>query len=268
MPEIKWMEWLIGFAVMLQTLEMLQLHRSFGAGGIWTWQSVRREYESIPKLLVRALDFAMGEREFLILLGLRLAGSIVAPLFPELTFIWGLLWLSTIVIALRWRGTFNGGSDYMTLLVLGVITLSHATDSWIPILTNVCVGYVGLQVALSFFVAGIVKIRQRKWRTGEALAGFLSSDFYEVPLWIRDWADIKKNGFLIRSMSWFIMLFECFFPVILLSPVVCGFGIGLALIFQLINVYVFGLNRFVWAWAAAYPALYVLSLALESGRVR
>jgi hypothetical protein len=40
---------------------------------------------------------------------------------------------------------------------------------------------------------------------------------------------------------------------------VCVAIVAVALAFHIANVYVFGLNRFVWAWAATYPALYFCS---------
>ena len=38
---------------------------------------------------------------------------------------------------------------------------------------------------------------------------------------------------------------------------------GVALGFHLANVYAFGLNRFLFAWLAAYPALYYCSSLLH-----
>jgi hypothetical protein len=246
-----WMEKLIAWAVALQTLELLQIRSSFGAEGIWSWQVVRREFSQMPRMMRASLDTLLGDRGFLILLGARLPCALAAVLSPH-PLLWGFLLLSTILISVRWRGTFNGGSDYMTLIVLMAVTVSHIWQDH-PRVQMGCLWYVALQTCLSFFVAGTVKLKKREWRDGTALRGFLASSYYGAPGTL---GTLTRRPGLMRLAAWAALTFECAFPLSLVDPRICAGMIALAALFQLANVYAFGLNRFFWAWAAAYPALY------------
>jgi len=193
----------------------------------------------------------LNNRNFIWFLWARLVFALVVIVFPN-PILWAALCLGTLLIAMRWRGTFNGGSDYMTLIVVAAVfvarSLGENDERWV----TVSLGYVAFQVCLSFFIAGIAKLRRKKWRNGEALLGFLNSKYYGVP------ARMRPSGSKVLAVpaSWFLILFECFFPIALFDPKLCLGMIVLAILFQLINAFVFGLNRFVWAWLAAYPALY------------
>ena len=57
------------------------------------------------------------------------------------------------------------------------------------------------------------------------------------------------------SMGWAVMVFELVFPLALFSQPALFIALGLAMLFHLANAYFFGLNRFVFAWLAAYPSL-------------
>ena len=250
-----WMERLIAIALILQTLEFFQIRKSFSSDGIWTWVLIRREFSGLPHFLLRIMDGLLSDRNFLVFLVFRTILSFAALYFHH-PLIWGFLWLSTLLISVRWRGTFNGGSDYMTLIVLGAAFIGRAAGDlhyrWI----GVALGYVGLQTCLSFFVAGVVKLRKEEWRSGKALAGFIESSHYGASPWLQSQFQAFSHPIQLKVLSWGIILFECTFPLGVLNPSVCRFMILGGLFFQLMNTYVLGLNRFFWAWAAAYPAFF------------
>ena len=252
------MQRLVAAAIVLQTLELLAIRSSFREDGVWAWSVLRREYRGWPLFLRLPLDLVLGDRGFLGLLVLRLLSAVLAP-FWDCAGIWAFQWLSTVLVCMRWRGTFNGGSDYMTLIVLSAVTVGSAVSEAHPRWAMICGGYVAIQVCLSFFVAGMAKLGREEWRSGRALSGFLASNHYGVPVFLQ--GRIQGRG--AQVASWLMMAFECLFPLALLDPRVCVVMIGLALLFQLVNAFVFGLNRFVWAWGAAYPALYWLSVYLS-----
>jgi hypothetical protein len=240
-----WLRRIISVAVILQTSELFQVREAFGPRGIWRWTIVRDELIGFPRTLRWLFDRFLGDREFLFVLVLRLMGAVTALFYPHDVLFWFLL-LSTVLIALRWRGTFNGGSDYMTIVVL--MGACGGSKPWLA--------YVSIQLCLSYFVAGVVKLKSRNWRTGKALAGFLGASNYDVPKLLQKAGG--RRGLSVTA-SWGLMAFECSFPLALVSREFCAVYIGLSLIFHLGNVYAFGLNRFLFAWAAGYPALYWLS---------
>ena len=70
-----------------------------------------------------------------------------------------------------------------------------------------------------------------------------------------------EHARIAQLSSLTVLALECCFPVVLLSPTLCMIVLPVMLIFHLGNAWLFGLNRFVFAWLAAYPALVYCSLA-------
>jgi hypothetical protein len=249
-----WIERLVAVAVLLQTIEYFQIRRVASRSGIWSWPVLREAFKEFPQAVRRVLDVLLDYPGFMALLGVRFACAVLTFAYPQPVFSLG-LFLTTVLICLRWRGTFNGGSDYMTLIVLGGLCVGTFFGQY-PAVAAGALWYVGLQVCLSYFVAGLVKLRAGNWRSGRALSGFLSSSNYAVPGLVRY---ALSQPLLAAGVSWGVILFECSFPLVLLSPHLCAAYIGLALAFHLAIAYLFGLNRFLFAWGAAYPALYYCS---------
>ena len=251
---LTWIEKLISIAIIFQTIELLQIKKVITNKGIWTWNIIKEEFEIFPKFIQRTLDIAMKYPNFLVVLYIRLVSAFtllfISHQIPIL-----LLLISTFLILLRWRGTFNGGSDYMTLIILTGITVASFFKSTYPIQLG-CLWYIGLQACLSYFISGVVKIKGSNWRSGKALKAFLKSSNYDQSTFIDQ---LFNNKALVFTASWAVILLECLFPIALLDPLLCLAFISIAFIFHIGNFYVFGLNRFVFAWLASYPALYYCS---------
>jgi len=56
-------------------------------------------------------------------------------------------------------------------------------------------------------------------------------------------------------MSWGVILFELLFPLALLSQMAVLAGLAVAFGFHIANFVLFGFNRFVWVWLAAFPSV-------------
>lgn len=162
----------------------------------------------------------------------------------------GLLLVVSVAAITHYRGPYNGGSDRMRLLVLGCLWLSHLAPSqaW----QHIFFGYLAVQVLLSYVVAGVVKLVNPEWRDGRALRDVFSFSVYPVSESLRTWAG-QPSALLVAS--WAIMLVEVAFPLALAHVMALQVALGLALAFHIGNACLFGLNRFVWAWIAAYPSL-------------
>jgi hypothetical protein len=187
---------MLAFALTLQSLELLTL-----------WPRLRKIWRF--------------SRAFQAMLWLRLAASLLLFFTAPQALIWFLL-LTTIYTAMRFGGTLNGGSDYMT-----VVVLSSKLVPWGEV-------YLAVQLTLSYFVAGLVKVRQKEWRDGSALTTLTG-----LPAW----------------MARPVLLWECTFPVVWLNHNLCLIYLAIGLVFHLVNARVLGLNRFFWIWLAAYPSL-------------
>lgn len=175
---------------------------------------------------------------------------------------WVLIALSlhSLVILHRFAGPYNGGSDRMGLLVLYCLCLAEVLPEGIG--REAAFGYLAVQVVLSYFISGQVKIINPEWRNGRALRDVFSFSAYPVSESLRALANRPR---LLWSMSWGVMLFEVFFPLSLLNPVTLIAALALAAAFHLSNACVFGLNRFLWFWIAAYPSILWLQTRLMHG---
>ena len=166
----------------------------------------------------------------------------------------------SILILHRFEGPYNGGADRMGLLVLFCLTLAE----WLPRENwkELAFGYLGLQLTLSYFISGWVKIRNPDWRTGRALRDVFAFSAYPVAENMRALADRKT---LLLVGSWLVITCELLFPFSLISYITLIPFLVLAASFHLSNAMVFGLNRFFPAWIAAYPAILWLQARIIGG---
>lgn len=240
---------LMGFAVALQSLEFIKMRESITETGIWRWSELRSEYLFLPKRIQKALDWVMTDKRFIEMMAIRFTAAIVALIYPYFLFIYCILFFTTFLITLRWRGSFNGGSDYLTLIML----LCLCVGSLHPLLAKAALWYITLQVISSYFLAGLYKVKQTKWRLGTAVYGFVSSPNYKTPRFI---VEKSKNPAYAQTLAWAVILFELAFPLVLTAPILTKFFLLAGVLFHLGNFMTFGLNRFFWVWCASYPAIY------------
>jgi len=111
-----------------------------------------------------------------------------------------------LFILKRFQGPYNGGSDRMSLLILCCLSLVlfMPTTQW----KEYVFGYLALQLVLSYFIAGWVKIINPEWRNGRALQDVFRFSAYPVSEALRKWADWPR---LLCLMSWGLCCLSCFF---------------------------------------------------------
>ncbi len=161
-----------------------------------------------------------------------------------------LLLLLSLAILHRFQGPYNGGADRMSLLILSCLTLVHFAPSlrW----QEVAFGYLVIQLILSYFISGWVKVINPDWRNGQALRDVFQFSAYPVSESLRQWS---KSPRLLLSMSWGVILFELLFPFSLLSSTSLTFALVITASFHFSNACLFGLNHFFWIWITAYPSI-------------
>ncbi|MBY0414925.1 MAG: hypothetical protein K2Q18_12210 [Bdellovibrionales bacterium] len=245
---------IIGFAIMLQSLEFIKMKESISESGIWRWTELRSDYLFLPKKLLSLLDWVMAPKRFLEMMTIRFYTGLLSFIYPHFIIIFFILLLTTFLITIRWRGSFNGGSDYLTLIISACLFVGFLH----PLLTKAALWYITLQVVSSYFLAGLYKIKEPKWRMGTAVFGFVSSPNYKTPKFIMDKSRDEKWA---KILAWGVIVFELSFPLALYHPFT-GIYLGLGIIFHLMNFITFGLNRFFWVWCASYPAIYFCSKML------
>lgn len=157
-----------------------------------------------------------------------------------------LLFISGIYLLQKYQGPYNGGADRMTLLILLCLTIYHlASDSRIQ---NLALAYLAAQTLLSYFRAGWAKAMNKDWWSGLALQKILKSHYVSGP---------PKYDFqsTFRVLGPAIIFLELLLPFFVFSWQLLPLALLLAFIFHGVNAYVLGLNRFLWVWVSAYPAV-------------
>ncbi|HET6335280.1 MAG TPA: hypothetical protein VFG30_18775 [Polyangiales bacterium] len=254
---LAWVARGVALALVLQTVELWQLRALFSERGVWRWSILRAEHATLPALLRWPFGFVLPYQPFLALLAVRaaLATWMLISGSPALA---PVLLFTQLAICVRFRGAFNGGSDYMSVLVL--LALSFAQT---PLLTRAALAYVAVQTTLSYSIAGFAKLKSAAWRDGRALRSFveLAVERHGAPRWLLDRLTTGRRSQLLALG---VIAFECSFPLAWSDPRVCAAYLALGLGFHLANSVVFGLNRFFFAWAAAYPAVFFCSQLLGS----
>ena len=266
MTAVRVMSLIAAVACAVNALELLAMRSSWSSQGVWREQILAAEWGGW-RIMLGTKGFLMVQVVQLVaagvlatcgafvqftsdasvadpgVVGSTLAGSTIAAGAAMV------LATTTLLAAMRFRATVNGGSDGMLFTVL--LGLSIA---WLPTVPMVvregAVLYVAAQLTLSYARAGLVKVRERAWWRGEALAAFLALPAYGVPPWI------PRHPVLLRVASIAVITFECTALAAWSDPHVAAIVIATALVFHVGAAVAFGLNRFLLAWSAALPALW------------
>ncbi|AZZ36285.1 hypothetical protein CIK05_05600 [Bdellovibrio sp. qaytius] len=217
----------VGFSVFLQNLELWSIRSHIGP--VW----------KLPKFF--------PPEQIMIALGLVCSVGLCVDLrFAIPLLILALIW------SVVFRGSFNGGSDFMTVTLLIGLSLSL----WNP---QFGLSYVGVQSLLSYLISGRAKLKDPDWRKGKFLPYILQGKSYEIPNFFKTFTAQPK---LLTTLSLGVIFFEISFPVVLISPRVALLYFAVGIVFHFLNFMVLGLNRFFFIWLATYPTIYFLQQQL------
>ncbi len=244
-------EILFAWSLTIQTLEYLRMGKYTAEAGAWSWPLQR---DDIPNASVRVvLDVLFKPRVHQWHLLLRLlAAAVLAVQGASLPLI-GFLFAGNLLILIRWRGAFNGGSDFMTLVVLTGLLISQVVGAFGHVQLGWQAGfwYIAIQSITSYFMSGAVKLLRREWRNGSAMTIFLNGAIYG-PL---SATHPLRNKWLAMLGSWGFVVWEILFPLSLIDPRLAALLCAVAALFHLLVFWCFGLNRFFWAWLCSFPAI-------------
>jgi len=248
-------ELLLGWSLVLQTLEYLRIGPM---DRVSDWQIQRDEVPLSPPGIRTVLDAVLRPPRYTALLVLRLCLALWL-MFAGLGLGGAvLLFAIACVLLMRWRGAFNGGSDFMTLVGISGLLLAQVVGA----LSSPEVGwraalwYVTVQTLSSYFVSGWVKLLRPEWRNGSALPAFLDSGVYG-PLPAQS---LFRKPAIARAICWGFTVWEDCFPLALLNVKLAMLLCASAVLFHFLVFWFFGLNRFFWSWLATFPAIIFCAL--------
>jgi hypothetical protein len=247
---VRGFEILLGWSLLLQTLEYLRLP---SLDKLTQWPVLSTEIPAKPSWLKATLNQLFQHKPYTAWLCLR--GVLALALMLGQVGLVGaaLLFVMALLLLLRWRGAFNGGSDFMTLVGISGLLIAHLVGAFTdaPFGWQAGFWYITLQTLSSYFVSGWVKLLRPEWRSGRALPHFLDTGVYG-PL-AQD--SIYRNRSVAVVCSWAFTLWEGFFPLALLDVRLAMLWCALAMVFHFLVFWFLGLNRFFWAWVSSFPAV-------------
>ncbi len=246
-------EILFSLSLFVQTAEYFKLLPYTDAKSIWSWKIQRADIPKSQHLLGLVLDVLLNQSGYRIILALRLITAVVLLIFGVSIWAAWILFLSNLLLLVRWRGAFNGGSDFMTLVVTCGLVLGQTGSlflgeamGWVVTLWYICIHSI-----TSYFMSGWVKLTSKEWISGVCMPIFLDTGVY---------GPLKPGSVLAQKpiailCSWSFILWESLMPLALTNVTVAWVFCSVALLFHFLVFLFFGLNRFFWAWAASLPAI-------------
>jgi hypothetical protein len=187
------------------------------------------------------------------LVGCRLVLGLLLLADPAVGLYWkyyvvGLLVVSVLVSMIL--SITQGADSQLLAITYSAMALTLLSDT--PVVASYCLYFLTLQLCCAYFAAGFHKVRSPAWRDGSALPGILSARVFGFPA-LGVW--LGRHRWLWRPLAWGLVLWEVSFPVILIAPrEVCWFYLACGVLFHLGTAFTMGLNKFIWAFFALYPA--------------
>jgi len=254
----------LSFAVLTTTLEFFFLRNEFERG-VFSWRVLQTfSLQAHSPLTLRLRDAMFGRHGMAAILGVRLlsaAGLCVgALLFDRVTCMCALAGVFTTSLLLSYRCRIGlEGADIMAIIVaagLFVSVVRFSPGIW----TTMGFGFIASQTCLSYFTAGTAKLFSSQWRDGSAVYKIANTETYGsegAALFFR------RSPLLSFAASWTIILFEMTFPLALVAPSAVALAIIiLGIMFHAVNAAFMGLNGFLWAFVATYPAVWYCHLLI------
>jgi hypothetical protein len=252
-------ERLIAVAVIVCSAELLAQPQVLRDGGLLGWEVARLRHPWFAQgPLAWIMDACCAYPRVLVLLGVRLALAVAllvgvgggwphALLLVALAFVW-------MVSFLRVPQGTDGADQMITLVLLSLAAAGVAAMAGSRVAWSAALAFIALQAVVSYATAGVAKALSPSWRTGAALPGIAGTDMYGN----RDAARfLKARPRTSRLLARGVIVWECAFVLVLLVPMpwaVLIVASGAA--FHLVSAFGMGLNTFLWAFLATYPALF------------
>lgn len=241
--------------MLIGCMEDLAANGNYKKSGLFCWEVFSTQYSETNLPFVRSiLRPLFGRNGVIALRSMELIGILVI-LTPKLhteTYLPALLTVLAVKLLLFYRCGYGAdGSDQMENMVLiGLIATTLLAKSQTPTLG---LWFITAESTLAYFVSGVSKLFSQEWRSGSAAFQVFNTYTYGVgPVA----ALLRQSSAIGGLICWGTIIYECVFPVCLVSPAsitwtILGFGI----FFHVANAFIMGLNKFFWAFVSTYPAI-------------
>lgn len=251
---------IVGAGLAVSTLEFIANIRECRKDGLFSWEFWREtKWRKHPRLKAIANPFFAYPGVLIVLLA-RLAliglllyqlsrGSRLDPILMTA------LVASQLYINFRYT-VGKDGSDQMSTIVL----LMLCGIAWFPerpVIAIACVVFMAFQSVLSYLTAGIAKLISPDWRSGDIILGVIGTETYGSRFMA---GLLREHKFLRRAMNYSTIAFESLIVLALVLPSPWNaWFLVIPLMFHVACAAMMGLNIFIFAFAATFPALLYVS---------
>ncbi len=157
---VRAMAWLVAVAAGVAAVELLWVRQVFAVDGRFRWALLRADLAAAPRPIRAAADLGFSYRGTVgILIALALA-AVSLPWIAHPAPAWVVV-AATLLVAVRFRGGYNGGSDAMLLVVALALALARTAPG--TAVAAAGLAYAAVQLVLSYFVAGVAKLGDERW---------------------------------------------------------------------------------------------------------
>lgn len=199
-----------------------------------------------------------GTSAYVLSLAMRSVGGGLLLIYPTLgTITVGWCFVASATLYARWRRGFgDDGSDQMLTIMSVTFALALLLRGGDGVLEAGLL-FIGAQACLAYTAAGVAKLVSPVWRGGHAIPGVVATRTY----------GLRPLSTLVRSipglaliLCWGTIAFESSFVLAPFLPSVLLLGLlATAAAFHVGTALVMGLNGFLWAFVATYPAIVFLN---------
>ncbi len=248
-----WVFRLLSVGVALSCLESLWSRSDFGRGGMVDLDiQVTRIGPSSRLRAQLSGDTAM--RLMSSLTAVRLTAALVllggASDFQLARFVAVVLAVSSL--GSRWLsglGTHAAGALTTSTVTAGALGAVIGTNRAV----GLALAFIAGQSALAYMASGLSKLAQPEWRRGSALHTNATTMMWGRR---RSAAWLDRYRFVGIALCWTTMVGECLIPLALLAPPPIALALlGFGALFHMAVAIEMGLNSFLWAFVATYPAV-------------
>jgi hypothetical protein len=240
-------------AILISSLEILARPALLADTGLLSWRTEQLRARWLTHgALARGLDVSFRPPVVLWIVGLRAAAATVIVVSPRPA---GVLVCAVAAasLLLMLRNSYgNDGADQLGLILFVAVSLAHLRPS--PVVVEAVLWFVALLACLAYFTSGAAKLAGRRWRDGTGLTGVFETETYGARAVC---GLLRRHRWLAVGASWAVIAGESFFPAALVAPTpVAAALLALGVSFHLGAAAVMGLNTFLWAFPATYPAVW------------
>lgn len=248
--------------VIIDSLELLKNWVRFRNNNLFSWQKIKQNKRiSVGKnFFSRITNKLLDYPQVLTLFVARAIASIFIISCGEFSWITNIsiwyIYLSTILL-FKTRSLIRPGYSALSQVIFALLSLATLAPSS-ELIGTVCLWGISIQSVLAYFENGSTKIKLDHWRNGKAISLIFELPPYYNP---RLSACLHKHTLIAKAGAWSVVVFECLFPITLISgPTILFTFLTLGIVFHLVNSITLGLNSFFWPFLASYPAIIFCSL--------